>query len=1250
IEPGEVEAALTSHPGVREAAVAHFAALRRVYEVTTDDRLMQFGSISFDVSVEQLLSYIPGGATLVLRDGRLPGTQEFTESIGELGLTLADLPTAFWGRWVTDFAADAGRTEAPSPLRKMFVGGEELLAEPVRVWGRSPLAAVHIINGYGPTETVITATLHTVSPEDGAGPVSIGHPIPGRFAWVADRAGNLVPAGVPGELWLAGPLARGYLGRPEITAASFVPDPFSGRPGARLYRTGDRVRSRAGGGDLEFLGRVDGQMKVRGFRIEPGEVEAALTSHPGVREAAVAAVEKVGADKILAAWVVPAAPITPEEPGSDLPAVLRDYLRGRLPAYMVPTAWSVLPALPLNANGKIDRKALPSPSLPAVADRDAALLEISETPEQELLTGLFAELLGVENVGPDDDFFALGGHSLLATQLVSRLRTVLGVSLPLADLFDAPTPAGLARKLETARRAGEELQPRPPIISEPHEPAGEAPLSFSQQRLWFLHQLEPDSAAYHVPGALRLRGPLHPDVLARALGEIVRRHEALRTVFAERTDGPVQIVLPPAPRDLLLPVVDLGALPGAPRGIAVDESLRLLAREADQPFDLVRGPLLRTQLLRLGEEEHLLAVMMHHIISDAWSLGIVLRELTALYKAFSAGEGSPLADLEIQYADFARWQRRWLTGAVLERELAHWREVLAGASEVQELPFDRPRTAVSAHGGHRGGRRPFGLSGERLAAVRALGRREGWTLFMTLLAAFQALLTRLSGQEDAVVGSPIANRNLLETEGLIGFFTNTLALRLNLAGDPAFREIGRRTRAVALDAYAHEDLPFERLVEEMAPERQPGLNPLFQVMLVVQRLPMEAFALPGVTAEVMDVETGMAKFDLTFFLFEAPGGLQGMTGTMEYSRDLFDEATVDRLLASFDTLLAAAVEGPDRCLSELPLLGAAEREELMAWTRPLVPQPSHRLVHEMVEAQAMRHPEAEAVVCGDVRLAYGELLAQARHLARRLAGLGVGPDVPVGIFQERTPAMLVSLLAVLEAGGAYLPLDPSYPRERLHLMLEEAGAPVVLTDRASAAAVPDGVGTVVVVDTAPHPLTPSPTPSHPAGRGGEQQKPLAAWSLSPPLPEEGRGWERGPGGEGSGVTPENLAYVVYTSGSTGQPKGVAMTHAAISAMLAWQLRTSPAGSGRTLQFASLSFDVSFQEIFSAWAAGGAVVLVSEEVRRDPPALLALLAEERVERLFLPFVALQQLAVAASAGPLPASLREVMSAGEQLYVT
>jgi amino acid adenylation domain-containing protein len=1183
--------------------VRQVEAARRSFALTPADRVLQYASMSFDVSAETIFATFAAGATLVFRGDEAWAGEDLPERLTALDVSAIDLPMPLWQGWALDPAA---RAVVPPRLHLIVTGGEEMPTEAARLWARSAVGGIRVLNSYGPTETVVDATQHEVDAagEPEGSSVPLGRPIPGHVVHVLDPRLAPQPIGIEGEVYLGGMMARGYRGQPALTAASFLPDPLSGRPGGRLYRSGDLARRRADG-DLLFLGRRDGQVKLRGFRIETGEVESALLAHPLVREAAVrvvvlGGVGGVGGERRLAAWVAPESAVT---------ANLKAFLGQRLPAHMIPSAFTPVATLPLTPNGKVDRRALPAPVLAVSAEAASTENGRALSSLEELLAGIWRDLLGVERVGAGDDFFALGGHSLVATRLASRLRSLFGVELPLAAIFEQPTLAGLAGRVATALGAPLPAA-APPIVALPRAAAGD-PLSFAQKRLWFLHRLDPESPAYNVPGALRLRGRLDPAALAAALAEIVRRHEALRTVFHEAPGEPVQVVLPP-PTRAELPLIDLAGLPGSARRA---EAERLLDAEGQRPFDLERGPLLRTRLIRLGAEDHLLAVMMHHIISDAWSLGVTVRELSALYGAALAGEPSPLPELAVQYADFARWQRSWLSGDLLADELEHWRRTLDGAPEALELPTDRPRPAPLAPAGHL----PVALPPELAMELTALGRRQGWTLFMTLLAAFDALLARWSGQRDLVVGAPIANRHRQEVEGLIGFFTNTLALRLDLAGDPAFAEAANRARAATLTAQAHQELPFERLVEELAPERDLSRTPLFQVMLVVQHDPAAGLALPGLATELIDVELGTAKFDLTLFLVEAGGGIGGH---LEFNRGLFDPATAERLAGHFLTLLAGAVADPAARLSQLPLLTSPERQELIAWTAPLDPHPEAVCIHELVAEQAARHPDAAAVVYAGESLAYGELMRRSAALAGRLRAAGVGPDVPVGLYLERSLDMMVAVLAVLRAGGAYVPLDPTYPAGRLRLMLEDAGAPVVVTHVPLAGTVPAGDALVVRADEPLDPL--------------EDKTAEIASSV---LPD---------------VLPGHLAYVTYTSGSTGRPKGVAMTHAALAAMLAWQLRTSSTGGGRTLQYTSLSFDVSFQEIFATWCAGGTLVLVSEETRRDPPALVRLLAEERVERLFQPFVALQQLAVAAISpdGPLPDSLRlrEVMSAGEQLHVT
>ncbi|HYH47350.1 MAG TPA: condensation domain-containing protein, partial [Thermoanaerobaculia bacterium] len=678
-----------------------------------------------------------------------------------------------------------------------------------------------------------------------------------------------------------------------------MPDPFG--TGERLYRTGDLARRRPDG-DIEFLGRVDQQVKIRGFRVEPAEVEAALARHPAVREAVVVAREMAGG-KALVAYVVAAG-------AAPTAAELREALGTTLPAYMVPSAFVALKALPLTPNGKVDRRALPE----AVRQGPAEELTAPRTPIEELLAGVWAELLGLERVGADDSFFDLGGHSLLATRAVSRVRELFGIELPLRLVFESPTVAAFALQVEAALRSGD-APGAPPVVPVPRQ--GDLPLSFSQERLWFLDQLDPGSPAYNIPAAVSLKGVLDEAALEAALGEIVRRHEALRTTFTAIEGGPVQRIAPFA--RLLLPCVDLRALEKEERQV---ESDRLLAEEARRPFDLARGPLLRLALLRLEPGEHVLLAGMHHIVSDGWSVGVLTGELTGLYAAFAAGRPSPLPELPVQYADYAVWQRAWLRDEPLEEQLAWWRRELADAPPSLNLPYDRPQPAAPSQ---RGGEVEVALPAGLALALEGLGRKHGATMFMSLLAGWSVLLSRYTAQEDVLVGSPIANRNRLETESLIGFFVNTVVLRTDLSGDPGFADLLARVRRATLGAYEHQDLPFERLVEELQPERRLSSSPLFQVLFALQNVPRAAFELSGLTLAALDLPAGGAKLDLSLLLGERDGGVSGV---IRYAADIYDVATVQRMAHHLRVLLAGIAADPAALLSDLPLLDEAERAQL----------------------------------------------------------------------------------------------------------------------------------------------------------------------------------------------------------------------------------------------------------------------------------------------------------------------------------
>jgi len=1167
---------------ISHRALSAFAeATLPVYGTGPGDRVLQFCSISFDTSLEEIVPCLCGGAELVVRTDAMIEVETFLAKCAEWGITVVAIPTAYWHEIA---ARLAGGLSLPSCLRLAVIGGERVVLEHAATWRRRTDERHRVINTYGLTESTITSTmrdLRTPSAAEARRGVSIGSVIRGTEILLLDRALELAPVGVAAEIHVGGALlARGYLGQPALTAERFVPHPYAAEPGTRLYRPGDLGRA-IPGGEMEVLGRGDTQVKVRGFRIEIGEIETRLLEHAAVRSAVVIVREDRPGDQQIVGYVVPRGE---EEPGL---AGLLAALRRALPAHMVPGALVTLDALPMTPNGKVDRDALPAPGA-GNSTRGGASWAPPSGLVEELIAGIWAEVLGVERVGTRDDFFSLGGHSLLAAQVVSRVRSVLAVELPLRRLFEAPTVAELAEDVRALQRGAP--GPPEPIEPAPRDEAG-LPLSFAQQRLWLVDQIEPGGAAYNLPAAVRLEGDLSPARLERIFTAIAERHEALRTTFDVRGGLPVQVIAP-EPR-VALPVVDLAGLPQPERE---PRALGLAAEEARRPFDLRRGPLLRLTLVRLAGREHLLLITLHHIISDGWSVGVLLREVAALDRS------SSLPPLPVQYADFSVWQRRRLTGELLEGEVRWWREQLAGLPRVLALPTDRPRPAVRSLQGRT---RALALPPELAAPVAALGRSQGGTLFMTLFAGFAAVLGHLSGQEDFAVGTAVAGRDQREVEGLIGCFVNTLVLRADLTGDPGFDRLLERIRGTVLGAFTHQQVPFDRLVEELAPARDASHAPLFQVGLALQNTPSEPPRLPGLTLAPVPVDSGTSKYDLLLSLDE------GLAGWWEVSTALFDATTVDRLSGHLAAVLSGAVADPRRRLSELPVLTAAERHQLaVEWndTEAGFPrEPRGPFVHQRVAEQARRAPEAPAVVDGGRRLSYGELDARASALAARLRAAGVGPEVAVALCAERSLEMVVGMLAVLQAGGAWVPLDPSHPRERLELMISDSGAAVVLAQGSLAAMLPLDGPPLLLLDDPAAPAAPAP------------QIPLAAG---------------------------NAAYLIYTSGSTGRPKGVVVTHGSLAHMVRWHHAWSGIAPGhRATQVAGPAFDAAVFEIWPCLTAGACLHIVDDETRVAPPRLIRWLADEGITLAWLP----TPLAEAVLAGPWPTemALQALHTAGDRL---
>jgi len=878
---------------------------------------------------------------------------------------------------------------------------------------------------------------------------------------------------------------------------------------------------------------------------------------------------------------------------------LLDYLREQLPDHMIPSALVFMNELPLTQHGKVDCRALPA--LGEIEQAERAGMLAASTPVEEIVVGIWREVLKVEQISVDANFFEIGGHSLLATQVISRIRNAFRVEMPLRALFEHPTVSELSRQIDEAIKVEKSAQV-PPINRVSR--TSPIPLSYAQQRLWFLDQLESGSAFYNSPAAVRLEGALNIEALERTLSEIVCRHEVLRTTFTFVDGQPAQVIH--EAQAITLAVSDLSGLATQHREA---EAARLAREEAGRLFDLERGPLFRASLLKLAEEEHIILLTMHHIVSDGWSLAVFIKEVAALYESYSKGEVSPLEELAVQYADYALWQREWLQGEVLNRQLSYWKQQLEQAPVALELPTDRPRLPVQSH---RGARQSFLLSAELSRGLQELSRKEGATLFMTLLAAFQVLLSRYSNQEDVSVGTPIAGRQQRETEGLIGFFVNTLVLRAQVRAEESFRELLRQVREACLGAYTHQEIPFEKLVEELGVEREMSRSPLFQVLFVLQNAPLPPISLPGLTLTVVDVENSTSKFDLLLAMTETE---EGLAGTIEYNTDLFDASTIKRLHGHFENLLEAIVAQPAQRVSSLPLLTSREQQQLLIeWNDTAIDYQTGECIHQIFEKQAERVPQNVALVCEGMSLTYRELNSRANQLAHHLQALGVGPEVLVGICVNRSVEMVVGLLGILKAGGAYVPLDPSYPQERLSWMLEDADLKVLLTEQSLSKQLPEHRIHLIALD--------------------QDWDKIATESDENCL---------------SATSDDNLAYCLYTSGSTGNPKGAMNTHGAIRNRLLWmQEAYQLTEADRVLQKTPYSFDVSIWEFFWPLMTGARMVLARPEGHRDAAYLIKLISEQQITTIhFVP--AMLQAFLKEEGVESCRSLRRVICSGETLPV-
>ncbi|MHC5744028.1 MAG: amino acid adenylation domain-containing protein [Nostoc sp.] len=1147
---GQPKGVLIAHQGLLNLVFWH----QRTFKITTLDKATQLAGTAFDAAVWELWPYLTAGASIYLvKPEILLSPVDLQDWLESKKITISFLPTPM--------AEQLLSLEWPesTTLRTILTGGDKLHRYP------SGLLPFQVVNNYGPTENTVVTTSGLVVSNGRDNNISppIGRPIANVEIYILDSYLQPVPIGVPGELHIGGAgLAKGYLNRPELTQEKFIPHPFSDESHSRLYKTGDKARY-SNDGNIEYIERIDDQVKIRGFRIELSEIEAVLNQHSDVQLSCVIAREDTPGDKRLVAYVIAHQDCKPAI------SELRQFLKTKLPEYMVPSAFVILESLPVTPNGKVDRRALPKPDL------DITLLEkyvAPRTPIEEMLALLWAQVLNLELVGIYDNFFELGGHSLLATQLVSRIRNIFKVELPLRELFARSTVAELAQSIGQLQQ--QDLELSTPFITQRAENA-QLPLSFAQQRLWFLDQFEPNSALYNIPLALRLVGTLNQVALEQSLHEIIARHEALRTNFVTVNGQPTQIiqtqtnwtvsVIGLKHLSTLVLSEDVGEASASAEVTEQEIAAQQLARQqAIEPFDLANQALVRATLLVLSETEHILLVCMHHIVSDGWSMGVFLQELAALYNAYSQGQPSPLAQLPIQYADFALWQRQWLQGGVLQSQLSYWQQQLKDAPALLSLPTDRPRPAVQTFAG---AHQEFALSQQLTQGLIQLSQKQGCTLFMTLLAAYDTLLYRYTGTEDILVGSPIANRDRSEIEGLIGFFVNTLVLRTNLAGNLSFSELLTRVREMAMEAYTYQNLPFEMLVEALQPQRDLSHTPLFQVMFALQNVPLSGVELAGLSVTPLMPESTSAKFDITLLMQNTADGL---VGVWEYNTDLFDAGTIERMTGHFVTLLEGIIANPEQQISQLPLLTEVEQHQLLVeWNDTQVDYPQDLCIYQLFEEQVQRTPDAVAVIFENQQLTYYQLNCRANQLANYLQSLGVSADVLVGICVERSIEMVVGLLGILKAGGAYVPLDPDYPQQRLSFILDDAALPVLLTQQSLLESLPEHTAQVVCLDS--------------------DRQLIEQHSRENPL---------------TGSKPENLAYVIYTSGSTGQPKGVQVSHNCVVNFLASMSHCPGLTDSDTFcAVTTISFDIAALELYLPLVVGAKVVVVGREVARDGARLL-----------------------------------------------
>jgi amino acid adenylation domain-containing protein/non-ribosomal peptide synthase protein (TIGR01720 family) len=1169
-------------------------AFVKLFGIEQNSRILQFASFSFDASVAEIFIALSSGGSLYLatQDSLRPGA-DLIQLLQEKSITHALLvPTVLAALPIEDL---------PN-LQTLIVGGEACNLKLVAEWSKGR----RVFNAYGPTESTVCATVAEFTA--GETQLTIGRSIANTQIYILDNQQQPVPVGVAGELYIGGDgLARGYLNRPDLTQEKFIPHPFAETEGSRLYKTGDLARFLPDG-RIEYLGRVDHQVKIRGFRIELGEIETLLNQHSDVQQAVVVTREDIPGDKRLVAYIVL------KQKVAAIANTLKQFLQQKLPYYMVPAVFVILDSLPLTPNGKVDRQNLPA------CDRTRPDLEENfvapRNPIEKKLTTIWTQLLGLEQIGVNDNFFHLGGHSLIAIQMLSRIREVFSIELSFQQVFTNPTISSLAQLIAQTNK--EQKCQIPTIQPIPHK--GLLPVSFAQERVYFIQQLAPENNAYQFQTTMRFRGWLDVTVLERCLDEIVQRHDIFRTTYPA-VDGKLFQVLNPH-QPISFTVIDLESFAESERET---EAQKLVAAEIQKPLDITQLPLVKWVLLKLSDQNHLLIHIEHHLVHDGWSFNVFLAELVELYQAFCAGQPSPLTKPQLQFADFAHWQREWVNTPEAYTQLTYWQQKLSDSSPLLELPYDRPRpTEQTYNGDHVRMELPIDLCD----VLRIFSRQEGVTLFMTMLGAFLVLLHRYTGQNDICIGTAVANRRIKEIEKLIGMIVNNLVLRTDLSGNPTFRELLSRVRQVTMDAYANEDLPFDKVVEVLKPIRNLSHNPLFQVMFSFHDSPMPHLCLPGLDISLHEpISNKSAKFDLDFLViprFEqsvqhgAKTGAKGITLVLEYNSDLFDAATIQALLEQYKKVLQEIVTNPDQQINKLPLLTQDQEKLLQAWNQTNKKYTETKCVHQLFASQVELTPDAIAVEQDHQQLTYRELSDRANKIAHYLQSLGVKPETLVGICLDRSLDMIAGLLGILKAGGAYITLDPTYPKERLAEIFADTQLSILLTQAKYLDTLPDYPGKTICLDA--------------------DQPVIAQYSTTNPISE---------------VQLDNLAYIIYTSGSTGKPKGVMIEHQSMANFVMTAIDEYGINAkDNILQFASVCFDTSIEEIFPGLCVGATIVLRTEEMLHSSDEFWHCCRKWQLTVLDLPTAYWHQLVAELTPkdSRIPESLKTVIIGGEEAQLS